>query len=104
MTEPFDSLQDGCIVCPSTNSTYDLKTGQVKDWYPKNPVLRALTKSLRDMEVYPVKIVDYQICVDIGAQSESQSEDGAELVFGGSINVGRTATDVAVDEVSSDRH
>ena len=76
----------------------------MKEWYPKNLVLRALTKSLRDMEVYPVKIVDYQICVDVGAQSESQSEDGAELVFGGSINVGRTATDVAVDEVSADRH
>ena len=88
-------------MCPSTDSTYDLKTGKLKDWYPTNPVLRALTKSLRDMVVYSVKIEDYQICVDVGVQSESQSEDGAELVFGGSINVGRTATDVAVDEVSS---
>lgn len=88
--------QDGCIVCPSTDSTYELKTGQLKDWYPKNPVLRALTKPLRDMIVYPVKIEDYQICVDLQG---IVSEGSAELVFGGDINVGKTASDVAVDEV-----
>lgn len=88
--------QDGCIVCPSTDSTYELKTGKVKEWYPKNVVLKALTKSLRDMKVYPVKIENYQICVNFLG---GVSDNSAELVFGGDITVGQTATDVAVDEV-----
>eukprot|EP00271_Cylindrocystis_brebissonii_P011650 TRINITY_DN29550_c0_g1_i1.p1 TRINITY_DN29550_c0_g1~~TRINITY_DN29550_c0_g1_i1.p1 ORF type:complete len:295 (-),score=43.39 TRINITY_DN29550_c0_g1_i1:637-1521(-) len=88
--------QDGCIVCPSTDSTYELKTGRLRDWYPKNPVLRLLTKSVRDMIVYPVKVENYQICVDLGAAREDSS---AEVVFGGNIKVGQTASDVAVDEV-----
>ena len=29
--------QDGCIVCPGTASTFDLKTGEIKAWYPENP-------------------------------------------------------------------
>ena len=45
--------QDGCIVCPSTDSTFDLRTGEIKEWYPKNPVLRALTPVLRKLFVYP---------------------------------------------------
>ena len=46
--------QDGCIVCPSTRSTLDLKTGEIKDWYPDNPVLRRLTpiETCRPMEVF----------------------------------------------------
>ena len=27
--------QDGCIVCPSTASTFDLRTGEIKSWYPR---------------------------------------------------------------------
>lgn len=35
--------QDGCIICPSTKSTFDIKTGEIREWYPDNPVLRAIT-------------------------------------------------------------
>ena len=45
--------QDACIECPSTKTTFDLKTGEIKAWYPDNPVLRALTPidTCRPMEV-----------------------------------------------------
>ena len=31
--------QDACIECPTTKTTFDLKTGEIKAWYPDNPVL-----------------------------------------------------------------
>jgi nitrite reductase/ring-hydroxylating ferredoxin subunit len=50
--------QDGCIECPTTKTTFDLKTGEIKAWYPDNPVLRALTPidTCRPMEVFPVRV------------------------------------------------
>ena len=32
--------QDGAIVCPTTASTFDLKTGEIRDWYelPRRPL------------------------------------------------------------------
>ena len=59
--------QDGCIVCPGTQSTFDLKTGEIKSWYPDNPVLRKLTpiETCRPMEVFPVLVRTDGIFVDI---------------------------------------
>lgn len=50
--------QDGCIECPGTKSTFDLKTGEIKLWYPDNPVLRALTpiETCRPLETFPVRV------------------------------------------------
>jgi nitrite reductase/ring-hydroxylating ferredoxin subunit len=50
--------QDFAIECPATGSTFSLKDGAIKEWYPNNPVLRALTPSntCRNMDVYPVKL------------------------------------------------
>lgn len=90
-------VQDGCIVCPSTDSTYDLRTGNVKDWYPKNPVLRALTPSLRPLYVYPVKTDTENIYISIGGGVSSDAS--AEIVFSGRAQPGITATNVDVDEV-----
>ncbi|KAG0577444.1 hypothetical protein KC19_5G156500 [Ceratodon purpureus] len=86
---------DGCIVCPSTESTYDLKTGKVRDWMPANPVLRVLTPSLRDLVTYPVKVDNDSILINVQGAGE------AEIVFGGAATgqAGRTATNVDVDEV-----
>ncbi|KAF6159689.1 hypothetical protein GIB67_029947 [Kingdonia uniflora] len=89
--------QDGCIVCPSTDSTFDLRTGAIKDWYPKNPVLRILTPALRGLFIYPVKTDEENIYISIG---EDISFDGsAEIVFSGRAKPGVTASDVNVDEV-----
>ncbi|CAB4293195.1 unnamed protein product [Prunus armeniaca] len=90
--------QDGCIVCPSTDSTFDLRNGSIKEWYPKNPVLRVLTPALRTLYVYPVKTDDQNIYISLGTAS-LESDAAAEIVFSGKAQPGFTATDVNVDEV-----
>lgn len=91
-------FQDGCIVCPTTDSTFDLRTGTIKEWYPKNPVLRVLTPPLRSLFVYPVKIDGENIYIRTGG--EAKSGGAAEIVFSGRAQPGFTATDVNVEEVS----
>ncbi|XP_068648800.1 uncharacterized protein [Aristolochia californica] len=89
--------KDGAIVCPTTDSTFDLKTGSIKDWYPKNPVLRVLTPPLRKLFVYPVKIDEENIYISLaGIASPAAS---AEIVFSGKAQPGVTSSDVNVDEV-----
>ncbi|KAL3638642.1 hypothetical protein CASFOL_016549 [Castilleja foliolosa] len=88
--------QDGCIVCPSTDSTFDLQTGEIKEWYPKNPVLRALTPPLRTLFVYPVKTDGENIYISM--KKILQSDASAEIVFSGKAQPGVTATNVNVDE------
>lgn len=90
-------LQDGCIVCPSTDSTFDLRTGAVRDWYPKNPVLRALTPILRTLYIYPVKTDGENIYISMGGGASSDAS--AEIVFSGRAQPGATATNVNVEEV-----
>ncbi|CAI9754283.1 unnamed protein product [Fraxinus pennsylvanica] len=89
--------QDGCIVCPTTDSTFDLRTGAIKDWYPNNPVLRVLTPPLRNLFIYPVKTDGENIYISItrGAQSDASAEKQKSPFRVG----GLTATDVNVDEV-----
>eukprot|EP00245_Coleochaete_scutata_P004461 TRINITY_DN1709_c0_g1_i1.p1 TRINITY_DN1709_c0_g1~~TRINITY_DN1709_c0_g1_i1.p1 ORF type:complete len:301 (-),score=45.66 TRINITY_DN1709_c0_g1_i1:245-1147(-) len=87
--------QDGCIVCPSTGSTYDIATGQIREWYPTNAVLRFLTRPVRDLIVYPVKIINGFIAIS----TKSSGAGSAEIVFSSSTggNVGETADDIGVD-------
>lgn len=91
-------FQDGCIVCPSTDSTFDLRTGEIKEWYPKNPVLRALTPALRKLFTYRVKIDEENIYISI---SGADSVGSAEIIFSGKAQPGVTASDVNVQEVST---
>eukprot|EP00250_Pteridium_aquilinum_P006150 c16123_g1_i1 orf=50-937(+) len=88
--------QDGCIVCPSTDSTFDLKTGEIKEWFPTNPVLRLLTPPLRKLITYPVKADSEYIYI---STQTSLSGDSAEIVFGGQVQAGKSAPNVEVDEV-----
>ncbi|KAL3735780.1 hypothetical protein ACJRO7_024843 [Eucalyptus globulus] len=89
--------QDGCIICPTTDSTFDLQSGAIKDWYPKNPVLRALTPALRTLFVYPVKTNEENIFINM--KGNVKSDASAEIVFSGKAQPGITASDVNVDEV-----
>ncbi|XAR55665.1 hypothetical protein NMG60_11035809 [Bertholletia excelsa] len=89
--------QDGCIVCPTTDSTFDLRTGAIKEWYPKNPVLRVLTPALRTLFIYPVKTDDENIYISMGGSVKSDAS--AEILFSGKAQPGFTATDVNVEEV-----
>lgn len=91
------SPQDGCIICPTTDSTFDLRTGSIKEWYPKNPVLRVLTPALRDLFIYPVKTDDENIYISI--KGGAIADASAEIVFSGRAQPGITASDVNVDEV-----
>ncbi|XP_043721633.1 uncharacterized protein LOC122669061 [Telopea speciosissima] len=88
--------KDGCIVCPTTDSTFDLRTGAIKDWYPNNPVLRALTPSLRTLFIYPVKTDGENIYISMEGGASAAS---AEIVFSGKAQPGVTASDVNVEEV-----
>ncbi|XP_019152159.1 PREDICTED: uncharacterized protein LOC109148861 [Ipomoea nil] len=88
--------QDGCIVCPTTDSTFDLRTGEIKEWYPKNPVLRVLTPALRSLFTYPVKTDSENIYISMSGGLKDAS---AEIVFSGKAQPGVTATNVNVDEV-----
>lgn len=90
-------MQDGCIVCPTTDSTFDLLTGEIKEWYPNNPVLRVLTPALRKLFVYPVKTDSENIYISMGGSLKSGVS--AEIVFSGKAQPGMTASDVNVDEV-----
>ncbi|XP_058778359.1 uncharacterized protein LOC131652515 [Vicia villosa] len=89
--------QDGCIVCPTTDSTFDLRTGEIKEWYPNNPVLRVLTPALRSLFVYPVKTDEKNIYISISGGFKSDA--ATEIVFSGKAQPGITASDVNVDEV-----
>ncbi|KAK9795584.1 hypothetical protein WJX73_009982 [Symbiochloris irregularis] len=74
--------QDYCIACPSTGSLFDLRTGEIKDWYPNNFVLRLLTpqSTCRPLAVYPVKSENGKVSVDVSAaQAASVTRGGAEL-------------------------
>ncbi|KAJ0579905.1 putative rieske [2Fe-2S] iron-sulfur domain, rieske [2Fe-2S] iron-sulfur domain superfamily [Helianthus annuus] len=97
MTDYMNLVQDGCIVCPSTDSTFELRNGSIKEWFPKNPVLRALTPALRNLFVYPVKIDGENIYISLGGSAPSDAS--AEIVFSGMSRPGMTATNVNVDEV-----
>lgn len=89
--------QDGCIICPSTESTFNLKTGDIEVWYPNNPVLRILTPPLRRLFVYPTKVDPDFIYISMGRARGN--EDPTEIVFSGKTQAGVTASDVNVEEV-----
>jgi len=71
--------QDDCIKCPSTGTLFSLKTGDIVDWYPNNPVLRILTpeKYCRPLTVYPVLIDQGEIFVDIASGTANNTTGGA---------------------------
>ncbi|MCO5561447.1 hypothetical protein L7F22_015068 [Adiantum nelumboides] len=85
----------GCIVCPSTDSTFDLMTGKIREWFPSNPVLRLLTPSLRKL-TKPIKVDSEYIYI---TTQSSLSGYFVEIVFGRQVQAGRSTPKVEVDEV-----
>ena len=65
--------QDACIECPTTKTTFDLKTGEIKQWYPDNPVLAKLTpqETCRAMEVFPVFVSEKEDAIYVGVKDGS---------------------------------
>lgn len=77
--------QDYCIECPGTGSTFDFRTGEIKEWYPSNFVLRVLTPkgTCRSLETYPVRLEQDAILIDVSGsavfgRSEDQTRGGAD--------------------------
>ena len=65
--------QDACIECPTTKTTFDSKTGEIKAWYPDNPVLAKLTpqETCRNMEVFPVVVAEEEDAIYVGVKDGS---------------------------------
>ncbi|CAL5229978.1 g13409 [Coccomyxa viridis] len=76
------------IECPDTKTKFSLKTGDITDWYPTNPVLRAITPkdTVRSMDIFPVKITQEAILVDVS--------EAATTKFQGA---GRGGSDTSID-------
>ncbi|MGF1588289.1 MAG: Rieske (2Fe-2S) protein [Pleurocapsa sp.] len=61
---------DAAIVCPWHRSEFDLATGNVKTWCPFPPVVGSLfgkISSEKTLGVFPTKVEDGQILVDLSA-------------------------------------
>ena len=71
----------------------------MKEWYPKNPVLRVLTPVLRNLYIYPLKTDEENIYISISG-GMVKSDVSAEIVFSGKAQPGVTASDVNIEEVN----
>ncbi|CAK0784183.1 hypothetical protein CVIRNUC_007387 [Coccomyxa viridis] len=76
------------IECPDTKSKFSLKTGEVTDWYPTNPVLRAITPkdTVRPMDIFPVKLTQDAIMVDVSGAATTKFQ-----------GAGRGGSDTSID-------
>lgn len=52
--------QDYGIICPTTGSIFSLKDGSILEWYPTNPVLRAISPTTGSL---PVRTTCQRLCV-----------------------------------------
>lgn len=70
--------QDFCIECPGTGSLFDFRSGEIKEWYPSNPVLRVLTPAAtcRNLETYPVRLEQVRAHVFKAKQGETKQLGG----------------------------
>ena len=77
--------QDYAIECPSTGTLFSLKDGSIQSWYPNNPVLRMLTPqdTCSKLEIYPVKLEQDAISVDVSGSVKASAGAGA-MTKGGS--------------------
>lgn len=74
--------QEYTIECPTTKTTFDIRTGKIMDWYPDNPVLAFLTPkdTCRDLVVVKVKTDDESVYIDA---SDERFQDKQSLTKGG---------------------
>lgn len=67
--------QEYGIICPSTGSIFSLKDGSILEWYPTNPVLRAITPQTGSLPVStsPSCFVSQDACIyDVAIRSSLQ--------------------------------
>lgn len=73
--------QEYGILCPTTDTEFSLKTGQVTNWLPNNRVLRFLTPPCQPLEVFSVKVDGDQVLVNVGNQERSYYDGGVRSSF-----------------------
>ena len=73
---------DGGITCPQTGSVFSVKTGEVMEWFPGNPVMGALTPKASLM-TYPVRIEGSDIFVDVPSSGKDDGYVDVSLVIDG---------------------
>ena len=64
------------ILCPSTETEFNMKTGEVMTWLPNNAVLRLLTPPCPPLEVFPVKVEQGEVRVAVPDGGERAYFDG----------------------------
>ena len=69
------------ILCPSTDTEFNMKTGEVTDWLPNNTVLRFLTPPCTPLEVFPVKMEEGEIKVAVPEGERAYFDGGATSSF-----------------------
>jgi len=76
--------QDYGILCPSTDTEFNLKTGAVVNWMPNNSVLRLLTPACPPLDVFAVKVVGDDVLVRLAAGTGARTgyfDGGAKSSF-----------------------
>eukprot|EP00894_Picocystis_sp_ML_P001226 jgi/Pico_ML_1/51743/g307.t1 len=83
--------QEYTIECPTTKTTFDIRTGKIMDWYPDNPALAFLTPkdTCRDLVVVKVKTDDEAVYIDA---TDERFRGGQSPTKGGIIKVLRDNT------------
>jgi len=94
--------QDYCIACPTTGSLFDFRTGEIKDWYPSNFVLRTLTpqSTCRNLRTYPVRLEQDAILIDVSAEGQRSGgrAAGGAMPATGNDNVYSVEPSVRIQE------
>lgn len=82
--------EDYGIICPGTDTVFSLKTGEILDWYPSNPVLRFIIPkdTCRPLEIYPVKLTKDAVYVsfsegNLGGVLSMRSKGGSNTASEG---------------------
>eukprot|EP00667_Euglena_gracilis_P020857 EG_transcript_22691 len=69
------------ILCPSTDTEFSLKTGEVLNWMPNNSVLRILTPPCPPLEVFPVQVRGEDVFVQVMEGERYYFDGGARSSF-----------------------
>ena len=73
--------QDFGILCPSTDTEFSLRNGEVSNWLPNNSVMRFLTPPCPPLEVFPVKVENEEVKVAVSEAQRDYFDGGANSSF-----------------------
>lgn len=85
--------QQYTIECPTTKTTFDIRTGQIMDWYPDNPVLAFLTPkdTCKELVVVKVKVDEDFVYID---GTDSRFNDAGQSITKGGFDTSSESNNV----------